>query len=183
MKLAFQITSGAVVLIDTDAERLWVVYTIEQYADVDAAHGTFQHNQISFVGAVLRPSAPPVQHLVGTAASMVADGLMEAIVNPDPHFLRRLSQGITAVNWRTPRGDNSTVVCGRKGESVFFGVAFDLPQLTAFQQQFFPDEPERVTAFQFVARLPASSATTAFTLTGVEALIAIDGCHRRGYLS
>ncbi len=37
-KLAFNLTADTVALVDSDQSRLWVVYTLEQYAAIDADH-------------------------------------------------------------------------------------------------------------------------------------------------
>lgn len=183
IKIAFNLPlSPSVVLVMESEQLLWVAHTLEQYADIDAEHGPFEHDEIHFVGAGLYPNAPAAQYLMGGAAQMVATALMEVRLVPDRNVRTRIGSGITSVNWRIPNTAPTTVVCGRQGQRAFFGVVFTLSQLRAMQERFFPDEPDRLVAFQSKARLPDSSHDQPFVLEDDDALAAIDGCHRLGYL-
>ncbi|HBY73073.1 MAG TPA: hypothetical protein DEG44_00065, partial [Candidatus Kerfeldbacteria bacterium] len=65
-KLAFNVPfSHAVVLINAEQAQLWVVYTLEQYAAVDTAHGTFDHDEIRLLGAAMYRDVPEVQQVSG----------------------------------------------------------------------------------------------------------------------
>ena len=180
MKIGFNFTPDSVCLIDVDNAQLWIVFTAEQYAAVNVKHGHFklQHDKLSFTGEkTIRSGAlPPMQHLTGLPAQILADVVLQVIQKGRPDF-RQFISGIASVNWRANNGESCTVVCGHGAQGLFFAVVFSLPQLEKVGLDFFPTQQLwRVQAFQSGARLPSETDRDRFVVEGNVAVQFIQGC-------
>ncbi len=184
MKLALQLAPGGAFLISSETGGLWVVFTIEQYALVDAEHGPFQHRAIQLLGEAGWPGHPPLQHLSGNAALMMIDALLEierlrtTATNP---IEVKAQAGIVSFNIRTAT-EVCMVVFRIMPNNSWFAVVYSLPQLQELQREHFPDDPGHVAVLQTAARLPQSSDDPVFVIRGVEAKMCILSCYAIGYV-